>query len=202
MAWYNPTDPTQRNWMLGGIAALVLIVPYRMYVLAPRQEENATLLARVEALEVVNRRASVVSAQGGGGELETRLALYERHVARLEELIPAQEEVAALLDEIGSRARAMDVDLQGLQPQPSEPGEYYTRTGYNMSVVGEYHAVGRFLAEIASLSRIVTAVQLDLQLYANPQQYQDLDSPVLATFRIETYVLPDRSAVSPPAPGA
>ncbi len=201
MAWYNPTDPTQRNWMLGAIAALVLIVPYRMYLLAPRQEENAALLGRVEALEVVNRRASVVSAQGGG-DLEQRLALYERHVARLEELIPAQEEVAALLDDIGSRARQMDVDLQGLQPQPSEPGEYYTRTGYNMSVVGEYHAVGRFLAEIASLSRIVTAVQLDLQLYGNPQQYQDLESPVLATFRIETYVLPDRSAAPPPAPGA
>jgi type IV pilus assembly protein PilO len=202
MAWYNPTDPTQRNWMLGGLAALVLIIPFRMYLLAPRQEENTTLLERVEALEVVNRRASVVSAQGGG-DLQERLALYERHVARLEELIPAQEEVAALLDEIGGRARAMDVDLQGLQPQPAEPGEYYTRTGYNMSVVGEYHAVGRFLAEIASLSRIVTAAQLDLQLYANPQQYQDLDSPVLATFRIETYVLPDRSATPPPAaPGA
>lgn len=201
MAWYNPTDPTQRNWMLGAIAALVLIIPYRMYLLAPRQEENTALLERVEALEVVNRRASVVSAQGGG-DLEQRLALYERHVARLEELIPAQEEVAALLDDIGSRARAMDVDLQGLQPQPSEPGEYYTRTGYNMSVVGEYHAVGRFLAEIASLSRIVTAVQLDLQLYGNPQQYQDLESPVQATFRIETYILPDRSAAPPPAPGA
>jgi type IV pilus assembly protein PilO len=202
MAWYNiPTDPTQRNWWLGGIVALVAIVPYQMYLLTPRREANAALLERVEALEVLNRRAAVVSAQGGQ-DLQERLALYERHVGRLEELIPTQEEVAALVDDIGSRARAMNVDLQGLQPQPPEPGEYYTRTSYNMSVVGEYHAVGRFLSEIASLPRIVTPVQLDLQLHGSPQQYPELQAPVLATFQIETYVLPDRSATPPPAPGA
>ena len=40
MAWYNPTDPKQRNWMLGGIACLVAIVPFQMYLLAPVQEDN------------------------------------------------------------------------------------------------------------------------------------------------------------------
>jgi Tfp pilus assembly protein PilO len=69
-----------------------------------------------------------------------------------------------------------------------------------MAVVGEYHAVGRFLAEIASLSRIVTPAQVDVQLYGQPQQFPELEAPVLANFRIETYVLPDPSAA--PAPGA
>src|SRR5688572_8933301 len=198
MAWYNPTDPKQRNFLLLGIALLVLIVPYQMYVASPRREANATLLQRVEALEVLNRRASVVSAQGGG-DLQERLALYERHVARLEQLIPAREEVPALIDDVGNRARAMDVEVQTLQPQPAEPGQYYTRTAYNMSVVGEYHDVGRFLSEVASLSRIVTPVQVDVQLYGQPQQFSDLEAPVLANFRIETYVLPDPSATPPPA---
>ncbi|MGE0160950.1 MAG: type 4a pilus biogenesis protein PilO [Gemmatimonadales bacterium] len=201
MAWYNiPTDPQQRNWMLGGLVALALIIPYQMYVLTPRREDNDILRGRIEGLEVLNRRASVVSAQGGG-DLQERLALYERHVARLEELIPAREEVAALIDDVSNRARIMNVEVQVLQPQPPEPGQYYTRTAYNMSVVGEYHDVGRFLAEVASLSRIVTPVQLDLQLYGNADQFRDMESPVIATFQIETFVLPDPSAV-PPAPAA
>jgi type IV pilus assembly protein PilO len=199
MAWYNPTDPTQRNWMLGGIVALALIFPYQVYVLAPRREANAALQQRIDGLEVLNRRAAVVAAQGGA-DLQERLALYERHVARLEELIPAREEVAALIDDVSTRARTLDVEVQVLQPQPAEPGQYYTRTAYNMSVVGEYHDVGRFLAEVASLSRIVTPVQLDVQLYGNAQQFPDLESPVVATFQIETYVLPDPSAPPPAAP--
>jgi type IV pilus assembly protein PilO len=198
MPWYNPDDPTQRNWMLGGLALLVLIVPYRMYLLAPRQESNAEVQQHVESLETVNRRASVLAAQGGG-DLEERLALYEAHVAKLEELIPGQEEVPALLDDIGTRARLVDVDLRELQPQGREPGDYYDRTSYNMAVVGEYHAVARFLTDIASLPRIVTPAQLDLQLFGQPQQYRDLESPVVATFRIETYVLPDPTAEPAPA---
>jgi type IV pilus assembly protein PilO len=198
MAWYNPTDPRQRNFMLLGIVALALVYFYHAYVLSPRREANAELQARVEALETLNRRAAVVTAQGGA-DLQERLALYERHVARLEELIPAQEEVPALIDDVGSRARAMDVEVQTLQPQPAEPGQYYTRTAYNMPVVGEYHDVGRFLSEIASLSRIVTPVQLDLQPYGNVAQFPDLEAPVLANFRIETYVLPDPSAAPAPA---
>ncbi len=204
MAWYNPTDPKQRNWMVGGLVFLLLIVPYNMYLLAPRQDENATLLSQVENLETMNRRASVLAAQGGG-ELQERLALYEAHVAKLEELIPQAEEVPALLDDIQTRARLQDVDVRLLEPQPREPGEHYDRTAYNMAVIGEYHSVGRFLTEVASLSRIVTPIQVEVQLYDQPQQVPELASPVQASFRIETYVLPDSTAIAPapaPAPGA
>jgi len=203
MPWYNPEDPKQRNWMLGGLAFLAAIFLFRLYLLAPRQESNAVLLTQVENLETVNRRASVLAAQGGG-DLQERLALYEQHVAKLEELIPAGEEVPALLDDISTRARVEDVDVTLLEPQPREPGPLYDRTAYNMSVVGEYHSVGRFLSGIASLSRIVTPVQLDIQLSGDPTRYPDLQSPITANFRIETYVLPDPSAAPPPAaqPGA
>lgn len=198
MAWYNPTDPIQRNWMLGGLAFLILIVPFQMYILTPQQDDNAILAADVERLEAENRRASVLSAQGGG-DLQERLALYERHVRRLEQLIPAEEEVPALIDDITNRARAVDVNVTGLDPQPPQPGEFYVRTAYNMSVVGEYHAVGRFLTDVANLSRIVTPMQVELQPFGNVDQYPDLESPVLATFTIETYVLPDPSAQPPAA---
>lgn len=202
MAWYNPTDPTQRNWMLGGLVALVLIVPYNMYLLSPRRDANATMQGQVESLETLNRRASVLAAQGGG-DLQERLALYEAHVAKLEELIPAQEEVPVLLDDIQRRARIQQVDVRLLEPQPREPGELYDRTAYNMSVVGEYHAVARFLTDIASLDRIVTPVQVEVELYDQPAQYQEIESPVVASFRIETYLLPDSAAAPPaPAPGA
>lgn len=196
MAWYNPTDPTQRNLMLVGILLLAGIIPFQMYYLTPRNETNDVVRERIEALDIQNRQAGVILARGGA-DLEERMALYERHVARLEELIPAQEEVPVLLDDIQNRARLVDVDVQALDPEPSEAAGPYNRTGYQMTVVGEYHSVGRFLTEIASLSRIVTPVQLDLALYSNAQTHPDMDYPVQASFRIETYVLPDQAALAP-----
>jgi Tfp pilus assembly protein PilO len=93
----------------------------------------------------------------------------------------------------------MSVDLRDLSPQPREPGEHYDRTAFNMAVVGEYHAVARFLTEVASLSRIVTPTQVEVSLFTQAQQYRDLESPVEAVFRIETYVLPEPDANPAPA---
>lgn len=199
MAWYNPTDPNQRNWMVAGLVALLLIVPFRMYYLAPRDAENQEMRDRLEALETQNRRASVLAAQGGG-DLEERMALYERHVARLEQLIPAAEEVAILADDIANQARQRGVELQRMVPEPRQPGTYYDQSTYSMAVVGEYHGVARFLTDIASLSRIVTPIELDLQLFQQPNLFPDMESPVQAQFRIQTYVLPDPNAA--PAPGS
>lgn len=198
MAWYNPTDPNQRNWMVAGIVALLLIVPFRMYYLAPRTAENQEMQDRLEALETQNRRASVLAAQGGG-DLEERMALYERHVARLEQLIPAAEEVAILADDIANQARQQGVELQRMVPEPRQPGTYYDQSTYSMAVVGDYHGVARFLTDIASLSRIVTPIELDLQLFQQPDLFPDMEAPVQAQFRIQTYVLPDPNAA--PAPG-
>jgi len=199
MAWYNPADPVQRKWMLGGLLILAAVIPFRMYILTPRQAVNAELQGEVERLEAENRRASVLSAQGGG-DLEERMALYERHVAKLEELIPGVEEVATLADEIASQGRITGVTIDRMVPEPREPGVYYDRSSYEMAVIGEYHGVARFLTRVASLSRIVTPVEVDVQLFGQPQRFPAMESPVLATFRIETYVLPDPAA-APPAQG-
>jgi type IV pilus assembly protein PilO len=196
MAWYNPSETTQRNFMLGGIVALALLVPFTMYYKAPRNEANDVVRDRIESLDIQNRQAGVILARGGA-DLEERMALYERHVARLEELIPAQEEVPALLDDIQARARSVDVDVLSLDPEPTEAAGPYNRTGYAMTVVGEYHSVARFLTAIASLPRIVTPVQVELERYPTPETHRDLESPVQASFRIETYVLPDQASLAP-----
>lgn len=196
MAWYNPTDPDQRKWMLLGIVALAAVYPFYQWYQTPKNEDLATMRERLEGLEIQNRQAQVILARGGQ-DLEERMALYERHVGRLEQLIPAQEEVPVLLDNIQARARARDVEVQTLDPEPTETAGPYNRTGYQMSVVGEYHDVARFLTDIANLSRIVTPVQVEVEPATSPQTYPDMVSPVQATFRIETYVLPDQAALPP-----
>lgn len=201
MAWYNPTDPKQRNALLIGVVLLALIYPFYSFWYKGQREEVTAMQSRLESLEDQNRRASVLAARGGG-DLEERLALYERQVAKLEELIPAAEEVAGLVDDISVRARQFDVELARLIPEPSEAGAFYTKTSYEMNAIGEYHDVARFLTEIASLPRIVTPVEVTVEPFTQPDLYPEIQSPVLASFRIETYVLPDAAAVQPaPGPG-
>lgn len=195
MAWYNPADPKQRNALIAGVVLIASIYPFYSYWYKGHRTEVTEMQTRLETIEDQNRRASVLAARGGG-DLQERLALYERQVAKLEELIPANEELAALLDDISVRARQVGVETARMIPEPAEAGAFYTKTSYEMNVVGEYHSVARFLTEVASLSRIVTPVEMDLQLFNQPQMYPEFVAPVIASFRVETFVLPDAAAVA------
>jgi type IV pilus assembly protein PilO len=201
MAWYNPTDPKQRNKLIVGVLLLASIYPFHSFWYKGQREEVTAMQTRLETLEDQNRRAQVLAARGGG-DLEERLALYERQVAKLEELIPAAEEVAGLVDDISVSARQTGVELFRMIPEPAEAGAFYSKTSYEMNVIGEYHSVAQFLTGIASLSRIVTPMELTLEPFQQPDMYPEYRSPVLASFRIETYVLPEATAAVPDAPAA
>jgi type IV pilus assembly protein PilO len=171
------------------IGALAALYAFHTYWYVPRVEEVESLQSRLTQLEDRNRQAQVAAARGGA-ELEERLAVYERHLDRLEELIPQNEEVPALLNSIVLEARRMGVEMAFLNPGPSIPGEFYTEQSYEMAVVGDFHPVARFLTAVASLPRIITPVDLDVEMFTGTPPRADMVAPITARFRVQTYVLP------------
>ncbi len=194
-----PEEPKKRNALIVGLLLVAGIYFFYSSWYTPHRENLETLEARLEQLENQNRQAQILATRGGR-ELEDRLAVYERHIFQLEQLIPQSEEVPALLESMASEARRTGIgDLTSMRPEPSEPGPFYTKQSYEISVIGEYHEVGRFLTAIASLPRIITPVDLEMSPFTNPTRSADASvADVTARFRIETYVLPDQSVQGPP----
>ncbi len=184
-----PEDPKQRNALLLGILALAGFYLFWTYWYAPRKAAVDELASRLEELESQNSRARVTAARGGD-QLQERLALYERHVARLERLIPQSEEVPALLAAITTTARQLGVYDAALRPEPERVGTFYTQKSYELEVVGQYHNIGRFLTQIASLERIITPVDLELVRFQGQRDVLGIEEPLTARFRIRTYVVP------------
>lgn len=183
-----PDDPKQRNALVIGVVALAGFYFFWSMWYSPRAEQVVGLETRLEQLERENQRAQTVATRGTEN-LEERLALYERHMIQLEQLIPDSEEVPRLLDQITGEARRHRVNMATTRPEPDEVGAYYTKDSYEYQVYGEYHDVGRFLAAIASLPRIITPVDVELALFSGTQPL-DMEWPVTATLRLETYLLP------------
>lgn len=198
-----PTDPKQRNMLFVAIGITAGLYAFHAYLYSPRKTEADEMQARLEELQDRNTRAQIMAARGGR-ELQEKLALYERHIAQLERLIPASEEVPELLNDMALQARHNQVDLALMRPEPAEAGQFYTKQSYSMGVIGSYHDVGRFLTAIASLPRIVSPV--DLQVTPAEAQQQRQAPPgstyVVASFRIQTYVLPAPAAAPADTAGA
>ena len=183
-----PTDPVRRSAVLLASLALSGLYFAHTYVYVPGAEQVESAHLRLERLEEGNRGARAGAAMGEV-ELEERLALYQEHIGRLEKLIPANEEVAALLEAVAEEARKARVEMTMMRPEPVEPGDYYYRLSYQVAVTGSYHAVGTFLTAIASLERIVAPCDLVITS-GNPSGAEDeaYDGTVSASFRIRTYI--------------
>jgi type IV pilus assembly protein PilO len=193
-----PSDPKQRNALFIGILFAAGFYFFWTYWYGPRKTETDEMEARLEQLDAENRRAQIVATRGGA-ELEERLALYERHVGRLEQLIPKSEEVPALVNDITAEARRSGVEVARIFPEPEETGPFYTKKSYEIDVYGEYHDIGRWLASIASLPRIITPVDLEMGRFQGDASVVDFEAPVTARLRIQTYILPGEGESAPPA---
>jgi type IV pilus assembly protein PilO len=191
-----PEESKQKNALAGIVFCLVAVYFANSMWYSGAQEELAAQQARLESLETQNRVAQTLAITGGQ-DLEARMAVYERHIAQLEQLIPGSEEVAALVNELSRVARDVGISMNMMRPEASEPGAFYTKETFEIRVLGEYHDVGRFLTRIASLSRIVTPSDLQLEPFTDTRGATDYLSPVQVTFRIQTYVVPDREGEGP-----
>lgn len=182
-----PTDPKRRKQLVIGLVPLVALFAYWYFLHGAQTERIAAQEERLERLEASNLLAAA-TARAGGPELGRRLQLYSAHILRIEQLIPTAEEVPELLHTITTEAENAGVELTLFSPQSQQVGAYYTRRLYNVTVRGAYHDIGRYLAAIGSLPRIVTP--LGLRLSINDASADSETALLEAAFRIETYVLP------------
>lgn len=179
--------PGRRPALLGAVlVTLAAALLYREH--RGRDGETQRLERRLEQLEAGNDHARSLVPEGTA-QLASRLKRYADRIAQLEQLIPRSEELPALLESLAAEARRSGLgDLAFIRPGEAGTGPFYARRSYEVSVVGGYHEVARFLTAVASLPRIVTPMELEMTSIPDPSTEDD--STVRAHFRIETYVRP------------
>ena len=190
-----PDDPKQKQALVVVSLSLVVLYFANSFWYSGATEAVEAEEARVENMQAQNRTAQALAIRLGE-DTEERMAVYERHIAQLEQLIPRSAEVAALLDQISTVERDVGVTVDMMRPEAEEPGDFYTKQTFQMRVFGEFHDLARFLTRIASLSRILTPIDISVDPFNDPRAV-DFDTPVVVNFRFQTYILPDREEENP-----
>jgi type IV pilus assembly protein PilO len=157
-----------------------------------RQSQVVAVRDSIAALDAATDSAKKELARGTVEDLRKRLDSYRGSLALLRRLVPERNEVPNLLDDISTRGKIRGVTLSQVIPQPVEPGPSPFNTyKYNMSVIGRYDQIGQFLADVASLQRIIVPYDLTVAA-ANSSAAKVLgdstDALLEAKFQIRTYV--------------
>lgn len=124
----------------------------------------ATLADRRAALAGAERRAAELGAERQRRERlasalpaeRERAAAVARELAVLLREFPSRTEAPVVLDDIRTAANARGLGVKALDLAAEQATGRYAEQPIAIRVVGDFHAIGEFVADIASLSWLVT----------------------------------------------
>jgi type IV pilus assembly protein PilO len=160
--------------------------------LAARKGRIVAIQDTIARFEAATDSAKKELARGTVADVRKRLEMYRASLALLRRLVPERNEVPNLLDDISTRSKIRGVTLSSVVPQAVESGPVpFDTYKYNMSVIGKYDQIGQFLADVASLQRIIVPYDLTVST-ANSSSAKALGdssgSMLEAKFQIRTFV--------------
>jgi type IV pilus assembly protein PilO len=162
------------------------------YALSARKDKIVAIQDTIGKLQAATDSAKRELAHGTVEDLRKRLDVYRGSLSLLRRLVPERNEVPNLLDDISSRGKIRGVTLSQVVPLPVENGPApFDTYKYNMSVIGHYDQIGQFLADVASLQRIIVPYDLRLdQANTNAAKALGVTTGALleAKFQVRTFV--------------
>lgn len=185
-----PKGQREQLLLLVCLVSVGAIFAYWFYLYQPRAAAFAETQGNIDRLVQVNQRAKAELAKGNVNDLKRQLAEYQQNLELVRTLVPQGNEVPALLEQVSTSARRVGLDISSVDPQPVIQGEQYDTYRYNVAVVGGYHELGTFLANVGNLTRIVLPVNLTLSVPANAKikKPSTRSAIVQATVQLQTYV--------------
>src|SRR5213083_3342 len=186
-----PTD--QRSQIMLLLALVALAGGYFFWTKkhTPDVEQITSANAEADSLEKIVEAAKRDLASGSIEDLRRRVEEYNGSLELMRRLVPDKNEVPTLIDDISTKAKVRGVTLGKIQPLTPEPGSPFDTYRYRLEVYGHYDQLGEYLADIASLPRIVVPQEVTLSSASPAAQKLLADTAgalLLAEFSIRTFV--------------
>ena len=195
-----PADQRSQVMLLVTMLALGGGYAFWHFYYEPTSQQISSTKSAIDSLQAIVDRAKQDLAQGKMEDLRLKVERYRSMLGVMRRLVPEQNEVPALIDDMSTRAKVRGVTIGRIEPQPVEPGPPFDTYRYRLEIMGHYDQLGEYLSDIASLRRIV--VPQDVVLKPASQGAQRLLNDTVgalleADFAVRTFV---KSTAAVPAP--
>ena len=202
MAFGLPQD--QRGQIMALLILVALAGGYFFWtkVHQPTSAQISAATQEADSLQRIVEAAKRELANGSIEDLRRRVEEYRGSLELMRRLVPERNEVPTLIDDISTKAKVRGITLGKIQPLTPDLGTPFDTYRYRLEVYGHYDQIGEYLADVASLPRIVVPEEVTLSSASQAAQKQLGDTAgalLLAEFSIRTFV---KSSGPPPKPAA
>ena len=147
----------QKIALFVGAVVVALLLDWS-YVYGPRAEGLEESRRAVQALNTELEAKRTKS--NARDEFARDLRLLAGRVREAEARLPDEREIADLLSNIASSARAVGLDLTLFRPKPETYADFYAHVPVEMNMRGTYHELAQFLDRVKQLDRIVNVANI------------------------------------------
>jgi type IV pilus assembly protein PilO len=195
--------PTDQRGQIMALLVLVALAGGYFFWTKVHQPQSARISAanqEADSLERIVEAAKRDLQSGSTADLQRRVESYQGALELMRRLVPDKNEVPTLIDDISTKAKVRGVTLGKIQPLAPEPGSPFDTYRYRLEVYGHYDQLGEYLADIASLPRIVVPQEVTLSAASPAAQKLLADTAgalLLAEFAIRTFVKSTTASAAP-----
>ncbi len=118
-------------------------------------------------------------------EANRRLQIISKKWAQAQKMLPKEASIPQLLRTLTKLSGSCDVKIQHLKPSPQREKEKYTEIPIEVKIAGGYHNIGRFMAGLNNMSRIVKVQGLKL---SEGKELEEGEFVISAAFALITYI--------------
>ncbi len=163
----NSLDPNNiGSWPLPARMAVIIVVCLAIaygtwrYDIKPQlgslETSEAEEVTLRETFEIKQRKAANLDT------LKEQLAEMKQSFGDMIRQLPDQTEVAGLIVDISQTGLGAGLEFELFKPGKEKPAEFYSELSISIRVVGDYHQFGEFVSGIATLPRIVTTHDINI----------------------------------------
>lgn len=129
-------------------------------------------------------------------EFRAQVEELEARLSNLRAVLPEEKDVADLLRRMQALAAQSSLTITSFKPSPVVTKQLHAEWPINLEVHGTYHNLAIFFDRLSKFARIVNITGLDVK-----GRDKDPNSTIVASCVATTFVLLDKPAPAPAAPG-
>lgn len=197
----NPNDPPSwpslpRYLLCLTVTTLVVVALWFSWLNSSDDELTAERATEIKLREDFSKKLALAA---GLETLKRQREQVQQYVTQLEKQLPGKSEMDALLTDINTAGQGRGLQIELFKPGEVVVKDYYAELPIAVRVVGKYHDIGAFAADIANLSRIVTLNNLSLAPAKDGSLTMDTTAKTFRYLDTEEVALQRKTAV--PAKG-
>ncbi len=174
------TKQQQQMLVAGVLGAGAFGYIYIAFFWLPISEKKELVNKKIEETEAKIDKAR--SKAGRLHQLEAELVRLNEQASEAERRLPKKKSVPEILVTVSGLAQRYNVQLVSFTPGKEAPKQFFSELSYPITIRGNYHSIGKFLAAVALEERIFNVENV---VYSEPTSLDTGEMQV--TFNLISY---------------